>query len=155
MTVQRLSKRAAADTLGISLSTLHRRIQRGELETEREGSAANDKVWVLVDIADGSSNDISSDIAGEQAEMTVDIPTVPSAMADDREVAVLREQVKHLEELAAYRAELLKESELRFHELMNSSQKTIEALTRALPEPPQPREQKKRTWWWPFRGDVR
>ena len=55
MTVQRLSKRAAADTLGISLSTLHRRIQRGELETEREGSAANDKVWVLVEISEDSS----------------------------------------------------------------------------------------------------
>jgi hypothetical protein len=154
MTVQRLSKRAAADTLGISLSTLHRRIQRGELETEREGSAANDKVWVLVDIADDSPDDIPSDIAEEQAAMAVDILPVPSGMADDREVAVLREQVKHLEELAAYRAELLKESELRFHELMASSQKTIEALTRALPEPPPPRERKKRTWWWPFRGDM-
>ena len=154
MTVQRLSKRAAADTLGISLSTLHRRIQRGELETEREGSAANDKVSVLVDIADDSPDDIPSDIAEEQAAMAVDILPVPSGMADDREVAVLREQVKHLEELAAYRAELLKESELRFHELMASSQKTIEALTRALPEPPLPRERKKRTWWWPFRGDM-
>jgi hypothetical protein len=109
---------------------------------------------VLVDIADDSPDDIPSDIAEEQAAMAVDILPVPSGMADDREVAVLREQVKHLEELAAYRAELLKESELRFHELMASSQKTIEALTRALPEPPPPRERKKRTWWWPFRGDM-
>ena len=144
MTVQRLSKRAAADTLGISLSTLHRRIQRGELETEREGSAANDKVWVLVDVADDSPGDIPSDIVGEQTAMAVDIPPKPSGMADDREVTVLREQVKHLVELAAYRAELLKEGELRFHALLqefSSSHRTIEALTRALPEPPQPAQE--------------
>ena len=150
MTVQRLSKRAAADTLGISLSTLHRRIQRGELETEREGAAANDKVWVLVDVADDSPGDI----VGEQTAMAVDIPPMPSGMADDREVTVLREQVKHLEELAAYRAELLKEGELRFHALLqelSSSHRTSEALTRALPEPPQPAPRKR--WWWPFRRD--
>ena len=156
MTVQRLSKRAAADTLGISLSTLHRRIQRGELETEREGSAANDKVWVLVEIADDSSDGIPGEISGEQSARAWDIPPVPYGMADDKEVAVLREQVKHLEDLAAYRAELLKESELRFHELMSSSQKTIEALTRALPEPPQPmQEEPRQWWWWPFRRGVR
>ena len=159
MTVQRLSKRAAADTLGISLSTLHRRIQRGELETEREGPAANDKVWVLVDVADDSPGDIPSDIVGEQTAMAVNIPPMPADMADDKEVTVLREQVKHLEELAAYRAELLKEGELRFHALLqelSSSHRTSEALTRALPEPPQPaQEAPRQRWWWPFRRDAR
>ena len=82
----------------------------------------------------------------------MDIPPKPSGMADDREVTVLRE-------LAAYRAELLKEGELRFHALLqelSSSHRTSEALTRALPEPPQPaQEAPRKRWWWPVRRDAR
>ena len=114
---------------------------------------------MLVDVADDSPGDIPSDIVGEQTAMAVDIPPKPSGMADDREVTVLREQVKHLEELAAYLTELLKEGELRFHALLqelSSSHRTLEALTRALPEPPQPaQEAPRKRWWWPFRRDAR
>ena len=78
----------------------------------------------------------------------------------------LREQVKELQgqvksqrELADYRGELLKEGELRFHALLqelSSSHRTLEALTRALPEPPQPaQEVPRKRWWWPFRRDAR
>ena len=38
--------------------------------------------------------------------------------------------------ILASAAELLRESELRFRERLVSSQKTMEALTRAVPEPP-------------------
>ena len=75
MTVQRLSKRAAADTLGISLSTLHRRIQRGELETEREGSAA---------IIFAHSNASVAELAEELSEVGIDhvIVGIPEAHAE-------------------------------------------------------------------------
>ena len=138
---QRLSKVEASQELGVSISTIDRMIRRGDLQIEREGTKSNDRVWVILE--------------GEEA-----------AEAGDGDATELREQVKELQgqvksqrELADYRGELLKEGELRFHALLqelSSSHRTSEALTRALPEPPQPaQEAPRKRWWWPFRRDAR
>ena len=142
---QRLSKVEASQELGVSISTIGRMIRRGDLQIEREGTKSNDRVWVILE--------------GEEAAEAGD-------GADDGDAAELREQVKELQgqvksqrELADYRGELLKEGELRFHALLqelSSSHRTLEALTRALPEPPQPaQEVPRKRWWWPFRRDAR
>ena len=142
---QRLSKVEASQELGVSISTIDRMIRRGDLQIEREGTKSNDRVWVILE--------------GEEAAEAGD-------GADDGDAAELREQVKELQgqvksqrELADYRGELLKEGELRFHALLqelSSSHRTLEALTRALPEPPQPaQEVPRKRWWWPFRRDAR
>ena len=154
---QRLSKVEASQELGVSISTIDRMIRRGDLQIEREGTKSNDRVWVILE--------------GEEAAEAGDGASAPAAAgplagADDRDVTELREQVKELQgqvksqrELADYRGELLKEGELRFHALLqelSSSHRTIESLTRALPEPPQPaREAPRKRWWWPFRRDAR
>ena len=144
---QRLSKVEASQELGVSISTIDRMIRRGDLQIEREGTKSNDRVWVILE--------------GEEAAEAGDGASAPAA-AGPLAGAVLREQVKHLKsqrELADYRGELLKEGELRFHALLqelSSSHRTSEALTRALPEPPQPaREAPRKRWWWPFRRDAR
>ena len=138
---QRLSKVEASQELGVSISTIDRMIRRGDLQIEREGTKSNDRAWVILE--------------GEEA-----------AESGDGDATELREQVKELQgqvksqrELADYRGELLKEGELRFHALLqelSSSHRTSEALTRALPEPPQPaQEAPRKRWWWPFRRDAR
>ena len=156
MSVQRLTKRQAADHLGVSDSTLHRMIQRRELETERETRAGKTRVWVLVQTPDELSPESSPNLSpASSPTATEPSPESSPSRADsstENELVLLRERVRNLEELAAYRAELLNQSELRFHELlqqMGTSQKTIEALTRALPEPA---HEERRRRWWPFGG---
>ena len=160
---QRLSKVEASQELGVSISTIDRmirrgdlQIERGDLQIEREGTKSNDRVWVILE--------------GEEAAEAGDGPSASAsgpaaAGADDGDATELREQVKELQgqvksqrELADYRGELLKEGELRFHALLqelSSSHRTSEALTRALPEPPQPAQEAPRKRWWPFRRDAR
>ena len=154
MSVQRFTKRQAADHLGVSDSTLHRMIQRGELETERENRAGKTRVWVLVQEPDELSHESSSDLSPASQVKGHDLSPESSPSGGDssteNELVFLRERVRNLEELAAYRAELLNQSELRFHELlqqMGTSQKAIETLTRALPAPAR---QERRRRWWPF-----
>ena len=167
MSVQRLTKRQAADHLGVSDSTLHRMIQRRELETERETRAGKTRVWVLVQRPDELSPESSPNLSPDSQvkvhalspasspTATEPSPESSPSRADsstENELVLLRERVRNLEELAAYRAELLNQSELRFHELLQqigTSQKTIEALTRALPEPA---HEERRRRWWPFGG---
>lgn len=66
------------------------------------------------------------------------------------ELATLRERVKNSEQLAEYRGELLKESELRFHALLqelSSSQRTVDNLTKMLPAGKEEEGKKRRRWW--------
>ena len=161
---QRLSKVEASQELGVSISTIDRMIRRGDLQIEREGTKSNDRVWVILEGEEAAEAGEEAAEAGDGASASASVPA--AAGADDRDATELREQlkelqgqVKHLEELAAYRAELLKEGEFRFHALLqelSSSHRTSEALTRALPEPPQPaQEVPRKRWWWPFRRDAR
>ena len=134
---QRLSKLEAAQRLGVSPrpSTLDRMIRRGELEIEREGRGDRAKVWVL---APG----LSSDAPGGQP---VDAGPSPEA-----ELAVAREQVRALQELADYRGKLLDEAEWRYRELMEElrrSQTMLEGLTRALPPGGTEESPPGRRWW--------
>lgn len=125
MVQQRYTRQQAAAHLGVSLTTVDRMIRRGEVQMEREGPGERARVWVLLDEEHlGSSHGA---LNGE-----------PSGATRDAEVEVLKERVKHLEELSDYRAKLLQESELRYHEL-------LQQFTRMLPAPKEKRR------WWPFR----
>ena len=80
----------------------------------------------------------SSDLSGE--------------ISDTVELRILRERVRSLEELAAYHREQLKESELRFQQLLqqlDTSQRTLESFTRALPAPGA--DNTGRRSWWPWK----
>ena len=71
-------------------------------------------------------------------------------------VAVLKERVKSLEELADYHRELLKDSEWRYQQAMeqlSTSQRTVETFTKALPEATSgglSASHSPRRSWWPF-----
>ena len=78
---------------------------------------------------------------------------------------ILRQQVRHLEELGTYREERLKEverlaeeradrlkdSEWRYHELVKQVTSTMEQVTRALPPANGTEKQARKRSWWPFR----
>ena len=131
MMKQRLSKQQASEQLGVSLSTIDRMIRRKDLQVEHDRSNGHTRVWVLLDEEQvGLSGDTSPDVSDDKSR--------------DAELEVLRERVRSAEQLAEYRAELLREGELRFHELLQ----TVENLTRALPAAPVPKEKRR---WWPFR----
>ena len=139
MTKQRLTKQQAGEHFGVSVTTLDRMIRRGDLQIERDGPGERAKVWVLLDEEQGSSS-------GSQPD------SQPGGQSRDAELEVLQERVKNLEELSEYRAHLLREAELRYHELlqqMASSQRTVENLTRVLPAAEQSTEERRRRWW-PF-----
>ena len=64
-----------------------------------------------------------------------DIPDTPDT-SSEVEIAVLRERVRNLEELANYHRELLKDSEWRYQQAVDqlgTSQRTVETITKALP----------------------
>ena len=75
------------------------------------------------------------------------------------EVRVLQGRVNSLEELADYHRNQLKDADWRYQELvqsLQSSQRTVEALTRALPAPapattPDADTARRGRWWWPFK----
>ena len=228
----RYSRFDAAGRLGVSMSTIRRMIQRGELETERDEPTPNAKVWVLLDIPPDIPGGTPDTPAGDQTHVS-DAPTgspdtppggipdgipdtppggipdgipdtppggipdgipgtppdgVPNGMpgthpgvSDDplsgvlgtpggtpnvvTELALLQQQVKHLEELGAYReerlkeaeklaqdrADRLKESEWRYHELVKQVTSTMEHVTRALPAGNGAEGKATRRSWWPFR----
>ena len=65
---------------------------------------------------------------------------------------MLRQQVEHLQELSEYHKQALKDSEWRYQQLLQqleSSQRTVETLSKALP-PGTPAETPHRRRWWPF-----
>jgi hypothetical protein len=72
-----------------------------------------------------------------------------------QQVQYMEERVKDLEQLSQDRADRLKESEWRYHELVKQVTSTMEHVTRALPAASeQPTGQRKRGWW-PFRRGQR
>ena len=120
---QRLTKMEAAAHLDVSASTIDRMIQRGELHIETEPHGSRHRVWVVMDDAevDESVNsarepsrhspDVSAEASGEG------LPDV-SGGSDEVELAVLKERVKSLQELADYHRQLLRDSEWRFQQAM-------------------------------------
>ena len=156
---QRLSKMEAAARLDVSASTIDRMIQKGELQVEKEPHGSRHRIWVVLDDeetdgsvdspleASESSPDDSPDASGEE------MPDWSDA-SGEVEVAVLRERVKNLEELADYHRELLKDSEWRYQQAMeqlSASQRTMETLTKSLPAAVDGNSVSPRRSWWPFR----
>ena len=154
----RLSKMEAATRLDVSASTIDRMIQKGELQTEKEPHGSRHRIWVVMDDeetdksvnspreASDPSPDDSHDASGEGRSDESDA-------SDEVEVAVLRERVKNLEELADYHRELLKDSEWRYQQAMeqlSASQRTMENLTKALPAAADGNTPLPRRSWWPF-----
>ena len=115
--VQRVTKQQAMVSMGISSSTLERRIKSGEVQVEVDHAGSRRRVWVVVD----------DDPADEPPGIQHDIqhPT------GDTQVVVMQVKLDNALALAEYRAELLRESETRFHELLQQ----MNSLTRALPAP--------------------
>ena len=155
---QRLSKMEAATRLEVSASTIDRMIQKGELQTEKEPHGTRHRIWVVLDdeVTDESVNspreasepspDDSPDASGEEMSDWSDA-------SGEVEVAVLRERVKNLEELADYHRELLRDSEWRYQQAMeqlSASQRTMETLTKSLPAAVDGNNVSPRRSWWPF-----
>ena len=155
---QRLSKMEAAARLDVSASTIDRMIQKGELQTEKEPHGSRHRIWVVMDeeATDKSVNspreasepspDDSPDASGEEMSDWSDA-------SGEVEVAVLKERVKNLEELADYHRELLKDSEWRYQQAMeqlSASQRTMETLTKSLPAAVDGNNVSPRRIWWPF-----
>ena len=155
---QRLSKMEAATRLDVSASTIDRMIQKGELQTEKEPHGTRHRIWVVLD---DEETDLSVNSPREASEPSPD--DSPDASGEEMsdwsdasgevDLAVLRERVKNLEELADYHRELLKDSEWRYRQAMeqlSASQRTMETLTRALPAAVEGNNVSPRRSWWPF-----
>ena len=112
---QKLTKMETAARLDVSQSTIDRMIQRGELQIEKEPHGSRHKIWVLMDGADAAASDNSPEDSHDAA--AGEMPDVVD-MSEAVELAVLRERVKNLEELADYHRELLKDSEWRYQQAM-------------------------------------
>ena len=150
----RLSKMEAATRLDVSASTIDRMIQKGELKTEKEPHGSRHRIWVVMD---DEETDKSVNSPPEASEPSPDALGEGRSDGSDEsgevELAVLRERVKNLEELADYHRGLLQDSEWRYQQAMeqlSSSQRTMETLTKALPTAVDGNTPSPRRSWWPF-----
>ena len=148
---RRLSKIDAAKELEVSPTTVDRMIGRGELQTEQEPRGTRYKVWVLL------PDDEPEAPSGSPVEQSEDEPGDPPSLTMEEshmeELIRLRLQVKNIEGLATYRAELLNEAGRREQLLLEqlaASHKNLEAVTLAL-NPGQKPVEKPRQGWWPWR----
>ena len=172
----RLSKQEAAARLGVSTATIERRIQRGQLQAEKEAQGTRYRVWVILEDEATVETDVATPVSagvgtGSRQDQTADttpVATPPPAELDAYiEMARLQEQLKSaqqrassLEELADYHKQALTDSEWRYHEILTElkqSQQNLAAVTRALPAPQESRtdRDRPRRVWWPFRGRKR
>ena len=147
----RLSKQQAAARLEVSTATIERKIQRGELEAEKEPHGSRYRVWVIFDddetveaaVATPAETSVETPVASvlrrDEPLVETGVATpLPSELAPAVEMARLQERNKALEELADYHRQLLSDSEWRFQEMVHQlkqSNDTIATLSRALPEP--------------------
>ena len=154
---QKLTKMEAAARLDVSQSTIDRMIQKGELQIEKEPHGSRHRIWVLMNGEDADASvDMSVDVSDNSPEDSHDASTdeMPDTadMSEAIELAVLRERVKNLEELANYHREQLRDSEWRYQQAMDqlgNSQRTVDTLTKALPAA-DPGIASQRRRWWPF-----
>ena len=138
---QRVTKPQAAALLGVSSSTINRMIQRGDLPIEKVPHGSRYRVWVLIN--EKSPGKLSEGSGGSSSDQS-----------DIVELTTLRERVRSLEELADHHGEQLKESELRYQQVLQqleSSQQRIESLTQESPAPDAGDNSIARRIWGPFR----
>ena len=151
---QRLSKMEAAVRLDVSASTIDRMIQKGELQTEKEPHGSRHRIWVVMDEEETDKSVYSPREASEpSSDASSEGRSDGSDTSDEVDLAVLRERVKNLEELADYHRELLRDSEWRYQQAMeqlSASQRTMETLTKALPAAVDGNNVSPRRGWWPF-----
>lgn len=129
----RYTKKEAATRLGVSDSTIDRRVSDGSLNTEREVHGRTHRIWIILD-------DDEVDVPAGGVDETVDAPLDKTQASEASiELAVLRERCARFEELAEYRGMLLTEADARCQMLiaeLAAAQRTSEALARALPPAP-------------------
>ena len=99
MMIRRVSKDDARRILGVSDSTIDRRIQRGELSTERDGR----RVWVVLDDEVlGVSADASPETTPETTpEAARKVNGASADAAEMLQVRLLEERVRSQDELIA------------------------------------------------------
>ena len=151
--LRRVSKEEARHILGgISLATIDRRIQREELQVEREPRGKGHRIWVLLD-------DEVAEAASETAPVTPSVaaPTLQATPVDTSqllELTQLRERVRGLEELQEYHKGQLREKDTLVQQLveeLGQAQRTTEVLSRALPAGKfAEAEERPSRNWWPF-----
>ena len=154
---KRLTKLEAAAALEVSPSTIDRMIQRQDLTIEKESRGSRYKVWVLLDEESGSSADRAPDgppdsPPGPSGDSSPEVSEGSAEESSAVELATLRERNRSLEELADHHRQLLKDSEWRYQQLLQqleSSQRTVETLSKALPAGT-PAETPQRRRWWSF-----
>ena len=151
--VTRVSRTEAARHFGVSISTIDSQIQRGQLPIEKEPYGIRERIWVLLD-----ENSV--------ADSTANAPVTAGAFAEGRPgdttanyVMTLEHQMQSLQEVADYRQNELRESELRFQQVLSNltiAQQTIERMSRALPAPEESGSEPRRSRrWWPWRRTYR
>ena len=112
---RRVTKAEACEALGVSLSTLDRRIAEGQLEVERVQQGLVHRVLVL---------------------LPRDMPEVgPDAQGRAAAVSALQERITGLEALLEERGQRLADWEMRYQQQRADHESEIVRLTRALPAP--------------------
>ena len=153
--MQRVSKDEARLILDVADSTIDRRINRGELQTEREGR----RVWVLLEdelveryraATTAGSPEPAEGRSGASA-------AAPAGGAGSSELLLLEERLQAQDQLLALYKTQNTDWEKRYYELkehLDAAQRIAENATRALPPGPvltQPQEDGRRGWWPWFR----
>ena len=144
--VRRVSKMEAVNSLGVSLSTFERMIKRGELQGEKEDLGSRHRVWILLEqgVREESADEPGEPVARYSPGMHRDALD----MSEKEELIALRVHVKGIQDLSDFRAEQLKESDLRFQQLMHQ----FDRLSLALPTPAPESKPRGRGWsWLPWR----
>ena len=164
-----LSKQEAAARLGVSTATIERKIQRGELQAEKEPHGSRYRVWLIFDDEPDVETAVESPVATprpDEIAAYVEMAKLQEQKKNEEDRAQsLEERARTLEELAEYHKKLLTDSEWRYQELLlelRQSQQNVAALTRALPAPKEDPEattvgeakarthHQRRRRWWPF-----
>ena len=145
--MRRVTKAAAMQELGVSLSTLDRMIRRGDVEVERERHGRRDRVYVMLD---GDDSDMVDDavIASNESESTSVNASSGSAadVSAQSALSIAQARIASLEELVKWHQERHALADARYHELNLQ-------LTRALPAPAGPPTEKNgRSWWKVWSG---
>ena len=135
--VTRVTRLEASRLLKISPSTVDRRIERGELNVEKEVHGSRNRIWVVLEDAD---LEVPSEVPGK-----VSPENLPESHLE--EVIILRERVKSLESLDEYHRGQLVQKDLLVQELVG----TVNRLATALPEGKRPAESGRGWWRWPWR----
>lgn len=163
--MRRVTRREAASILGITESSVDRRVKAGRLASEVETDNGVRRVVILLDAdaeqaayTPAEQNDYvvaerSNTVAYTTAERDAYTPErdtyTPTEVAELRsENRELRAENHALRELADYHRKALDDAEWRYRELLErlkASQDTTDALTRMLPPSAPPRRR-----WWPF-----